>query len=90
MNFIAGTSNIATSYELAPALAFAVDARGRANSVILGEPPLVRDVRSLISGGLATLSRLAVLPIDADAETRFERVLAANRPVTAKIPLKAK
>ena len=88
---IVGTwSNVATSYKVEPAIVQAIDPRARANSVLLGEPPIVRELGELLSRGVAAISRLAVLPLDAEAEARFERLLAAKRGTPVKVPLKAK
>lgn len=79
-----------TSYRLEPAIESARDARGYANSVILGVPPGFTELQSLVRMGMAAVSSLAFLSVDAEAEARFERLLAAKRGPAKKILLKAK
>ena len=90
MGIFVPAMDVATIYRLEPALEAAVSANGRASSVLLGDPPLVRDLSSLIDRGTALVAQLAALPIDAEAEARFERLLAQKRGTPARTPLKAK
>lgn len=83
-------SDVATSYRVEPAIERATRNRALATSVSLGENPLVRSLAAVIKEGTATISKLAVLPFDAEAEARLEKLLAEKRGVPVRALLKKK